>query len=319
MFYVADPNLWVPFDDGTRFGQWLDDDRTNADLTALGVSDKDIARATGPTRTSSTRSAAGCGPASATPGSASRPSRAEIEELLQNDQTMIDIVFEATHRRRPRRPHDRPAAQGRAVRSGDHRRLGRAAGTRAPPRSSSCTSRATSRARARCGATSAAAWGWSASRSRRRPRRPAPTLATGVPVGEILPGEGVVLEDGTLHQRRTVICNADPKRLLGLVQELPTEYQQRLRDWKIRSPVVKFNASLTRLPSWTAAPGEDFPARASVDVTTGLDDAQRAFERCTRGEAGGRLRRDLRPDRLRPHARPARQAPDERLRPVRAV
>src|SRR5215510_10570098 len=24
--YVADPNLWVPFDDGTSFGQWLDDD-----------------------------------------------------------------------------------------------------------------------------------------------------------------------------------------------------------------------------------------------------------------------------------------------------
>src|SRR5262245_51525517 len=64
-----------------------------------------------------------------------------------------------------------------------------------------------------------------------------------------------------------------------------SDYQQRLRDWKIRSPVVKFNASLTRLPSWTAAPSEDFPARASIDVTTGLDDAQRAFERCTRGEA----------------------------------
>src|SRR5918997_129764 len=41
--YVADPNLWVPFDDGTSFGQWLDDDRTNADLEALGVSDKDRA------------------------------------------------------------------------------------------------------------------------------------------------------------------------------------------------------------------------------------------------------------------------------------
>ena len=65
----------------------------------------------------------------------------------------------------------------------------------------------------------------------------------------------------------------------------PSEFEQRLRDWKIRSPVVKFNASLTRLPSWTAAPGQDFPARATVDVTTGLDDAQRDFERCTRGEA----------------------------------
>src|ERR671935_2784786 len=40
--YVADPNLWVPFDDGTAFGQWLDDARTQADLERLGVSARDI-------------------------------------------------------------------------------------------------------------------------------------------------------------------------------------------------------------------------------------------------------------------------------------
>ena len=87
------------------------------------------------------------------------------------------------------------------------------------------------------------------------------TLAAGVPVSEILPGEGVVLEDGTRIEADTVICNADPKRLMTMVSDLPSEFEQRLRDWKIRSPVVKFNASLTRLPSWTAAPGQDFPAR----------------------------------------------------------
>jgi phytoene dehydrogenase-like protein len=81
-----------------------------------------------------------------------------------------------------------------------------------------------------------------------------------------------------------VICNADPKRLLAMVEELPSDYEQRLRDWKIRSPVVKFNAALTRVPSWTAAKGDDFPARATVDVTTGLEGAQRAFEACARGE-----------------------------------
>jgi hypothetical protein len=45
---------------------------------------------------------------------------------------------------------------------------------------------------------------------------------------------------------------------------------RRLEDWDIRSPVVRFNAALTRLPSWTAAPGERFPALGTVDVTTGL-------------------------------------------------
>ena len=47
---------------------------------------------------------------------------------------------------------------------------------------------------------------------------------------------------------------------------------------------MKFNAALTALPQWTAAPGESWPARATIDVTTGLDDAQRAFEACDRGE-----------------------------------
>ena len=48
-FDVADPQLWVPFEDGTSFAQWLDDDRTNADLTALGLSEQDR-QATPPTR-----------------------------------------------------------------------------------------------------------------------------------------------------------------------------------------------------------------------------------------------------------------------------
>ena len=36
-------------------------------------------------------------------------------------------------------------------------------------------------------------------------------LATGVPVSEILPGEGVRLEDGTLIEADTILCNADPE------------------------------------------------------------------------------------------------------------
>ena len=35
--YVADPQLWVPFDDGTSFGQWMDHERTIAGLRELGL------------------------------------------------------------------------------------------------------------------------------------------------------------------------------------------------------------------------------------------------------------------------------------------
>ena len=92
------------------------------------------------------------------------------------------------------------------------------------------------------------------------------------------PRRASVLEDGTLIHATTVVCNADPKvalRLLG--DHAPAELRARLEDWQLRSPVVKFNAALNRLPNWTAAPGQDFPARGTVDVTTGLDAAQEAF------------------------------------------
>ena len=42
----------------------------------------------------------------------------------------------------------------------------------------------------------------------------------------------------------------------------PTAYAERLRDWDITSPVVKFNAALSRLPSYTAAPGATSPSAA---------------------------------------------------------
>src|SRR5213595_1861689 len=77
------------------------------------------------------------------------------------------------------------------------------------------------------------------------------TLACGVPVAEVEPGRGVTLEDGTRIDARTVICNADPKVALRLLTDIPADYRARLEAWELHSPVVKFNAALNRLPSWT--------------------------------------------------------------------
>ena len=56
-YWVADPNLWVPFDDGTAFGQWLDDAKTQASLERARRLGQATSTATGPTRSSSTRPA----------------------------------------------------------------------------------------------------------------------------------------------------------------------------------------------------------------------------------------------------------------------
>ncbi len=112
-------------------------------------------------------------------------------------------------------------------------------------------------------------------------------LACGVPVSEIVPGAG-------RHARGRHLAPGG-HRDLERRPEAHARHARRARrstppsasgssSWKVRSPVVKFNAALERLPSWSAAPGESWPARATIDVTGTIEDAQRAFEAAERGE-----------------------------------
>jgi phytoene dehydrogenase-like protein len=283
-FFVADPNLWVPFDDGTSFGQWLDDAHTQADLEAMGLSQKDIKgywayeelfdEVRKLLRTGARDSWVG-----------ETPTRHEIEELLHGDQEMIDLVFEASiadvldeylddQRLKDALfgqgvigtwggPHEPGTASIKLMHyQGDFEGQGPVWGY--VEGGMGMISFAIADAALEAGAT----------------------LACGVPVSQILPGEGVVTEDGTTIRAANVVCNADPKvalRLLGEA-EVDAAFRERLEAWKVRSPVVKFNASLSHLPSWTAAPGEEWPARATIDLTAGIDACQRAFEECDAGE-----------------------------------
>ena len=283
-YWVADPNLWVPFEDGTAFGQWLDDERTDANLRELGVSEKDIAgywayeelfdRVRRKLRTGERDAWVG-----------ESPTREEIEAMLGDSEEMIDLVFEASiaevldaHLSDERvktalfgqgiigtwgGPYDHGTASIKLMHyQGDLDGQGPVWGY--VEGGMGMCSFAIADAAAEAGAV----------------------LACGVPVAEITPGEGVTLEDGTRLRAATVICNADPKRLLGMLdgQDLAGEFRERLEAWKVRSPVVKWNAALERLPSWTAAPGESWPARATIDATGTMVEAQAAFEACERGE-----------------------------------
>jgi phytoene dehydrogenase-like protein len=69
---------------------------------------------------------------------------------------------------------------------------------------------------------------------------------------------GAVLDDGALIEARTVISNADPQHtLLGLLgrEALPESLVRELEALDFRSPSLKINAALARLPHFTARPG----------------------------------------------------------------
>jgi phytoene dehydrogenase-like protein len=110
-------------------------------------------------------------------------------------------------------------------------------------------------------------------------------LAAGTPVARIRPAEGVELGSGELIRGKTVICNADPKRALAMLadSELPADYRERLQSWQVRSPVVKLNAALRRLPAFSDSAGVE-PHRAMITITPGVQEAEDAFAACRQGE-----------------------------------
>jgi phytoene dehydrogenase-like protein len=83
-------------------------------------------------------------------------------------------------------------------------------------------------------------------------------IATGVPVAQILPGEGVLLEGGERIHAPIVISNADPKqtqKLLGSAAD--PGWSARVDEIPIEGCTVKLNVLLRELPDFTARPGKN--------------------------------------------------------------
>ena len=282
--WVADPELFIPFEDGTAFVQWIDERRTDAALQAAGFADRDIRglHAYNDVFDRIRRLLRG-GPRDAWVGDA--PTRAEVEEMLGGERELIDIVFEASiadvldRHFDDQRAKDALCPQGLIAAHGGPRTPGTAAihlmhhmgeldghgGTWGYARGGmGAVSFAICEAALEAGAT----------------------IACGVPVAAVVRGTGVELEDGTAVPAPIVLCNADPKVALRLLDGAgaPEEFERRLREWRVRSPVLKVNVALRELPGWTAAGGADWPARGTVNLTAGLDACQRAFEAYERGE-----------------------------------
>ena len=281
--FAADPNLWCPFPDGSSFGQFLDDERTAAHMRDNGFSEADVRGALAYEETfDRIRRLLREGAAGDT-WLGSSPSRERIEEIL-GDEELISIVFEESIAE----TLGRYVEDERLV----HALFGQGIiGAWAGPRDLGTASVHLMHAQGDL-LGQGPVWGYVEGGMGRisfaiaeAAREAGAQLATGVPVTRIVPGEGVELESGELIRARAVVSNADPKRVLGMLdpEALPDDYRERLERWKVRSPVVKLNAALSRLPTFTAT-GSVEPHRAMVTVTRGLDAAQLAFEACERGE-----------------------------------
>jgi phytoene dehydrogenase-like protein len=283
--YVADPNLWAPFPGGGSLAQWLDDARTDADLDALGVSERDKKGYWAYEEVfDEIRRRLRTGPRDTWIGEA--PTRAEIEELLRHDQHMIDIVFDASiadvleHYIGDQRLRDALFGQG-------------VIGAYAGPRDWGTASVKLMHYQGDL-EQQGPVWGYVKGGMgvisfaiAEAAEDAGAALACGTEVARIVPGVGVELVGGDVLRATTIISNADPKRVLDMVtpEAMPAGYRSRLEGWQVRSPVVKFNAALHRLPNFPAAAGAEWPYRSMVSVTHGVDAAQEAFEACVAGRA----------------------------------
>ncbi len=111
-------------------------------------------------------------------------------------------------------------------------------------------------------------------------------VATGVPVAQIVPGEGVVLEGGERIRARIVVSNADPRvtlRLLGSAAD--AGWRAQVESVPIEGCTVKVNLALREPPNFRARPGLDEPHHRA-QINTPLTKAQwkAGFEAARRGE-----------------------------------
>jgi phytoene dehydrogenase-like protein len=281
----ADPNLWCPFADGTSYAGFIDSERTVAHLRGQGFAEADIrglaqVNALFDRARDLLRHGAG-GDTWLEPA----PGRERIEELLGGDEELIGIVFAESMASlldryvSDQRLKDALGCQGTI-------------GTFAGPRDAGTASiRLMHHQGDLLGLGSV--WGYVEGGLGRASFAIAQSaleagaeLATGLEVAAVMPGEGVELVSGDVLRSDVVVCNADPKRALAMLEAghapIPGEYRERLRDWDVRSPVLKLNVALSRFPTFTAAGGVD-PHRAMVTISEGIDAAQEAVEAARRG------------------------------------
>ena len=283
--HLVDPHLWCPFDDGTALSLWDDSERNHSVVAAMSPSDAD-----GYTRYerlfARIRTALRAEPHDTWVGDS--PDRPALEELLGNDPELIEVIFEesiaSVIERHVRDERLRTALHGQGL-------IGTWAGPRDAGTAAIHAMHSMGTIENRPGA-----WGYVQGGMGNvsfalagAAQEAGVTVTLGVRVAEIVPGEAVVLEDGSRLAARTIVSNADPRSTLALCAgTVPEAFVRKVNDWRMEGPVLKINCALSRLPTFTAAGPDDAPHRAMVTIARSLDETQAAYERSRRGEPAPR-------------------------------
>ena len=104
--------------------------------------------------------------------------------------------------------------------------------------------------------------------------------------------QGVVLEDGTEIDAAQVASNLDPKlTFLKLLEErdLPPEFVEAIRHFRIEGTSCKINLALSGLPEFRSYPGAPGPHhRATMHICPSIDYVERAWDDAKYGRASER-------------------------------
>jgi phytoene dehydrogenase-like protein len=97
------------------------------------------------------------------------------------------------------------------------------------------------------------------------------TVAAGIPVARIFPGEGVELGSGERIAARRVVSNADPRTTLQLLDGgADPAWAEQVRAIPMEGVTVKVNMTLSELPDFTARPGTHERPHHTGQVNTPL-------------------------------------------------
>jgi len=291
-WYPAMPGLFVPFEDGSSVQLWGDDERADAEVGRFAPRDLPGWGAMHDLKKRVRDALRPAGSDDLWIGAA--PGRKEIESRLGGDEEAICLLFEWSMVEFVERYLQDERLQEALLGQG-------VIGTNASPHQRGTASIHFHHASGRMGGMPGM-WGYVKGGMGLVSfllcdiaQEAGVVVAAGVPVGRIVPAEGVELDAGERLRAPVVVSNADPRATLRLLDgSADPAWRKRVEELPITGSTVKITVALDELPNFTARPGT-MEAHHFGQVNTPLTKAawRAHHETALAGELPGRLWTEL--------------------------